>query len=346
MYRALEAGYSNDLSGPYVIAGNVVDSMAYPFYLLGDSIAFTDNVLTRIRDYGLYAQPGYSNRPFVVAGILRNQLTCSVGGGVTSYGLRYDNGPVRFEDNAVRNCRWGLWAYNYSYPTAAVTFRGDTVLPDSTSYYRVGLRAEGRWQAAIARNRIVGGYYGMEINLSDSLPTVLDSNAVSGAGFAGIYLYYLNGPVTGVRNNIGNNPVYGIYNNYGNGTRSFTLGRFVGNANRAVYNLAAVTFGATQNWWGDQDFGVAADTVQGLVDVSNWLAMDPTDVPAFAPQGGVSAATAAPTDPTAVAPRPAPAVTGQGVPQRREDRRAEHDARRARKDAERAARRPSAPPLR
>jgi len=347
LLRALHAGYSGTKAGPIVIAGNTVDSVAYPFYVLGDSIAFTDNVLTRIRDYGLYAQPGYSNRPFVEAQVLRNQVTCSVVG-YDSYGLRHDNGPARFATNAVRKCRRGLWASNSSYPTATLTIRGDTLLPDSASYYRAGIGAGGKWQATIVANRIVGGYYGMDLSFTDSLvSTVIDSNAMSGAGYAALYLYYVNGPVTGTRNNVGSNPQYGILNYYGNGSRSFTLGRFVGNTNRAVYNLASATFGATQNWWGNPDFGAAADTVQGLVDVSSWLTSDPTDVPALAPRPTVAASAAAVgRDVTAVAtPRPAPTATPAIAPQP-DTRRAEREARRAAKDAERAARRPPAEPAR
>jgi len=341
MYRALEAGYSGYKAGPYVITGNRVDSVAYAFYLVGDSIAFTDDTLTRIRDYGLYAQPGYSNRPFVEAQILRNNVTCSVVG-YDSYGLRHDNGPVRFADNAVRKCRRGLWAANSSYPTATLTIRGDTLLPDTTTYYRAGVGASGKWQATIVGNRIVGGYYGMDLSFTDSLvSTVIDSNAMSGAGSAALYLYYINGPVTGARNNIGSNPAYGIYNYYGNGSRSFTLGRFVGNTNRAVYNLASVTFGATQNWWGNPDFGAAADTVQGLVDVSSWLTSDPTDVPALAPPPPIAAAVR--PEVTAVAPRRAPPDAAPSLSPRPEDRRAAREARRAAREAERAARRPPEP---
>ncbi len=343
LYRALEAGYSGYHAGPYVITGNRADSVAYPFFLLGDSIVFTDDTLTRVRDYGFYAQPGYSNRPFVEAQILRNQVACSVVG-YDSYGLRHDNGPARFENNAVRKCRRGLWVANASYPTAAVVFRGDTVLPDSTTNYRAGIAVSGKWQATIVANRMVGGTIGMDLNPSDSLvPTVIDSNSVSGAGYAGIQLYYVNGPVTGRKNNIGSNALYGILN-YGNGSRSFTLGRFVGNANRAVYNGSGVTFGAPSNWWGNAagPGGGVADSVFGSVDASTPLGTDPYpgDVPALAPRPVVAPAAAlARPDVTMVGPRP-PASAVVAEPPRPEDRRGEREARRAARDAERAARRP------
>ena len=337
------SGSSNSAAGPMVIANNNFDSVATGVYLYGDSLAVTDNRFLNVRSYAAWGQPSYTTgRPFVEAQFLRNQVTCAVVGS-DSYGLRHDAGPARFENNAVRNCRTGLLVVNASYPTAAVAFRGDTLLPDSTTYYRVGIGVSGRWQATIVGNRMVGGYYGMDLNPTDSLvPTVIDSNSVSGASYAGIQLYYINGPVTGRKNNVGGNANFGIYNYLGNGSRSFTLGRFVGNAVRAVYNQTSATFDATQNWWGNADFGAAADTVLGPVDVSNWLTSDPADVPALAPRPPVAAGSAAaPADLTVASPRSAPPAAATSVPPP-DDRRAEREARRAAKDAARESRR-SAP---
>ncbi len=342
--------YSNNTAGgPMVVANNTFDSVATGAYLYGDSLAVTDNSFANVRYYAVWSQPGYTTgRSFVEAQFLRNQVTCAVAG-YTSYGLRHDNGPARFENNAVRNCRYGFYAYNASYPTAAVVFRGDTIFPDSTTYYRVGIRPDGKWQPIIVANHITGGYYGIDLTTTDAAVTAtIDSNVVTGAGYAGVDLYYVNGPVTGAYNNINSNPLYGVHNQYGTGSRSFTQGRFVGNAARAVYNLAAGSFGATQNWWGNAAGagGGVADSVFGAVDVSSPLTSDPlgVTVPLAPPMPAVIAgssrlASASP------AVRPSPAASVQPATDRPSaaQREAAREARRAAKDQERAARRPQAP---
>jgi hypothetical protein len=252
-------------------------------------------VFTNVKDYALAAAPALGPRPFIEAQILRNQVTCAVVGGVTSHGLRHDHGPARFEGNSVRNCRYGLYAYNGGYPLANVVFRNDTVFPDSNTYYRVGIRPDGRWRPTITGNRIVGGYYGIDLTLSDTAGAVVDSNAVSGTGGAGIDIYYVTGPVTGVRNNIAANLFDGILNVGTSGPRSFTLGKFksggVGNGAWAVNSATA--FGATQNWWGSANGagGPYGSTLQDAdsassagVDVSTPLTSEPGDVPALAPR--------------------------------------------------------------
>jgi hypothetical protein len=349
------ASSSNTAAGPMVIAGNTFDSLATALYLYGDSLAITDNTFANVRDYALFGKPGYTaGRSFVEAQILRNQVGCAVVGGYTSWGLVSYEAPARFEYNAVRNCKYGLYAYNYSYPTATVVFRGDTVLPDSTSYDRVGIRPDGKWQPTIVRNRIVGGYYGIDLTTTDTTVTaVLDSNAVSGTGYAAVNVYYLYGPVTGTYNNIGNNLAYGIYDPTGRGAHSFTEGRFVGNMTWAIYAPAgALAFDATNNWWGAATgpHTAGADSVNGNVTTSPWLTTDntaglPALAPAFlagAPAGARPAASPGAPPQRSVGHAPAtPAVDPRADLARRQTERV---ARQAAKDQERAARHPHAPP--
>jgi hypothetical protein len=248
-----------------------------------------------VKDNALAAAPALGPRPFIEAQILRNQVTCAVEAGVTSYGLRHDYGPARFEGNAVRSCKYGLYAYNSGYPLANVVFRNDTVFPDSATNYRVGIRPDGEWRPTITGNRIVGGYYGIDLTLTDTAIAVVDSNAVSATGAAGIDIYNVSGAVTGVRNNIAANLLDGVLNVGTSGPRSFTLGKFnsggVGNGRWAVNSSTA--FDATQNWWGNGSGagGPYGSTLQNAdsassaaVDASLPLSAEPGDVPALAPR--------------------------------------------------------------
>ncbi|GBD31481.1 hypothetical protein HRbin33_00440 [bacterium HR33] len=291
LYSAVDVGDTGDSAGPIVLAGNSIDSVAYALRLSGDSVVVRDNTFTRIRDYALSASPGFSNRPFVEAWIARNRVSCSVQQSYTAFGLRHDYGPARFEDNVVKDCDWGLYAYNSpSSPLADVTFIRDSVVPASTASYHVGIRPDGRWRPRIIGNRVVGGYIGIDVTVTDTATVLVDSNAVSGTGYAGIQLYYVQGSVTGRRNNIAGNALDGILNVGTSGPRSFTLGKFnsggVGNGRYAVNSSAP--FDATQNWWGSASgaggqFGSGlanADSVSSAqVDVSSPLTAEPSEPP-------------------------------------------------------------------
>lgn len=342
------ASSANTAAGPMVVANNSFDSLGTALYLYGDSLAITDNTFANVRNEALVGKPSYTlGRPFVEAQVLRNQVACAVVSGYTSYGLVGHDGPARFENNAVRKCRYGLYAYNVSYPTATVIFRGDTVLPDSTSYYRVGIRPNGKWQATIVRNRIVGGYYGIDLTTSDTTVTaVIDSNAVSGTGMAAVDIYYVYGPVTGTGNNIQNNLQYGVYDPSGRAGHSFTQGAFVGNATWAVYASAGnFAFDASNNWWGAATgpHTPGADSVTGTVTTTPYLAADNTgSLPALAPR--LLAAAPAPVPRAPLAPsRPAGLDAAAAAPDHRVElarRNTERAARRATKDQARTARHP------
>ncbi len=324
LFRALDAGDRDYSAGPIVVANNTIDSVAQPLSLTGDSVVVRDNILTRTRDHALFAEPGFSNRSFVEALIARNRVTCSVQQSFVSVGLRHDYGPARFEDNVVKDCDWGLYAFNgASDPMADVAFIRDSVVPADTSYYHVGIRAEGRWRARIVGSRVAGGYIGIDLRLSDTGSVVIDSNAVSGTGNAGIQLSSVQGAVTGRRNNIAGNARDGILNLGTSGPRSFTLGKFhsggVGNGRYAVNSSTA--FDARQNWWGSTNgaggrFGSGltnADSVSSAqVDVSNPLTSEPSEPPPLASPPLVSVLyagtlTAAQASRTAVEPKIGPA---------------------------------------
>jgi hypothetical protein len=228
-------------------------------------------------------------------------------------------------------------------------------MPDSATYYRVGIRPDGKWRPTITGNRIVGGYYGIDLTITDTASAVIDSNAVSATGGAGIEIYYVSGPVTGVRNNIAANLFDGILNVGTSGPRSFTLGKFnsggVGNGLTDGWAVNSATpFDATQNWWGSAN-GAGGPYASGLqdadsvsstgVDVSDSLTSEPGDVPALAPRPVLAASAAAVRpDATRVArrpPPPAPVVERRSPPP--DDRRARLEARRGAEDAERSARR-------
>lgn len=294
LYEAVlaAADEDSDTTGPMIVMKNTIDSVSRGVMLAGDSLVVSENVFTRIRDHAVSATPSFSGKPFVEALIGRNRVSCSIQDGYTSVGLRYSWGPARFEDNVVTACDWGLLAENGSgvYPIADVFFTRDSVVPADTSSYHVGIRADGRVRPRIIGNRVVGGSVGIDLTLSDTASAVIDSNAVSGTGYAGIQLYWVKGAVTGRRNNITNNRLDGILNVGTSGPRSFTLGKFNsgggGNGRYAVNS--ASSFDATQNWWGSSSgaggqFGSGladADSVSSAqVDVSNPLTSEPSEPP-------------------------------------------------------------------
>ncbi len=338
MYRAVYVyGYGTQ-GGPVTLANNTVDSVSYAFDVYADSVSVSDNVLSRLRYRGLYVEPSNVNNPYTETRILRNQVSCHSTVATSGVGIRVYYNGARFEENAVRNCQYGIHVYQYSgYPMVTAASRGDTVFPRSTASPNVGIYMQERVRPMVARARVVGGYVGIDVQLTDTGSTRIDSSAVSATGYAGIRLSGGTGPATGVRNNIAGNLADGIRND-GGGTRSFTLGKFnsggVGNGVYAVRSVAA--FDATQNWWGldtgpggsQGTPGTAADSVNSaLVSTGSFLTSEPTDVPPLAPPALGARAAAAPSG----APASTPTAVG------RVDERAALEARAAAKRAAREA---------
>ncbi len=274
---------------------NVVDSARMGLWATADSVIMTDNVLTQITEDALGIEQ-INDRGGTGATIARNQVSCEVPGS-SPYGIQVYNVPGAVEENVVADCRsYGIrFSLSTSYPLATVTVRGNTVtMPDrvSSSY---GMYLNGRFglmtlYGNTVRNGYYGVYYGPNLNAAagDTTRLVADSNAISGTGYMGLYLYIstsYTGSAVGIRNNISNNVGYGIYNNF-NKVLSFTQGRFVGNGNYAVYSGYA--FDATQNYWGDPlgpggpygDPGSVGDSISSsVITWDPYLSVDPTDVP-------------------------------------------------------------------
>ncbi len=305
---AAASWYGSTSNRPFatgVAIDNVVDSAEIAIWLAADSVVVTDNVLSRILEDAItHEQIG---RAPVGGFIARNGVTCTPMAAAT-YGVNV-SAPSVIEDNVIRDCDYGVYAsYSTNYPLADLVVRRDSIL------HGIG-RWEPLWMSGryglttIYGNTIRQGRYGMYLNpnilTGDTARIVIDSNAVSQTTTYGIYINPSD-PVSviGLRNNISNNLQDGILNT-GSGLRSFTLGRFVGNANWAVLNSAV--FDATQNWWGIANgaggpYGSGlqdADSVSNSnTDVSSWLTTDPSDTPPLAPPAAVGPA-------RAVAPEPA-----------------------------------------
>jgi hypothetical protein len=362
--RAVEQGAGGTLPGSAVLSNNQVDSVAYGFDVVADSVAMTDNVLTRILYVGIAVEPSNAGTPGAEAQLQRNQVSCHQALGTSGYGIQVYYNPARLDFNAVRDCQYGVYASQYFlYPPVNVTSRGDTVFPRSVASYHAGMYFDGLVRPTVSRARIVGGYVGIDVHPYDTTTVVrIDSSAVSGAGFAGIQLYSVPGSASGIRNNIAGNQ-YGIYD-YGPGPRSFTLGKFSsgGTGNSAYAVLSGYAFDATQNWWGSPNgaggtygSGLAdADSVSSAsVNVTSPLTAEPGDVPPLAPPGwsGASgagarssppAASAGPTAPQA--PQP-PEARRAARAERARELRAARDAWQHDRARRRAAERPAAPTL-
>lgn len=247
-----------DSAGPIVFSGNTVDSVDYGVRFRADSAYLADNVFTRVRQYGVYGEQSFSSRPPQRAVMRRNRVSCAVTP-TTSYGIRADYVPATLDSNVVSDCDYGLYLYYpmaYDDPLADLVIRGDSLLMPADGSGVYGLYYNGRFGSAdVSHNVVRRGQYGMYLAPDVDIPggdtsfVRVDSNSVSETTSYAMYLYPYDAiPFAGTYNNVASNGSYGIYNANGVGTRSFTLGRFVGNANFSVYSNAS--FDATSNWWG------------------------------------------------------------------------------------------------
>ena len=308
-YTAIDAGVLGSLSGPLVVSGNLIDSVAFGVLLEGDSMVVTDNVITAVTDYGIWTNSNTDGRVLLGTYIARNSVTCD-GSVLYHYGIIAYVAPSIVEDNGVRDCYEGIYAVaanSATIPLQNLTIIRDTVFMaiDGTGWAAIDV-TDNRWgNVVVSGNRIQRGSYGMYLTPGSSVSIVVDSNAVSATTSAGIYISPGGSPsVSGIRNNIANNTFYGI-ENWGPGVTSFTLGRFVSNTWYGIYNGNFNTIDATQNWWGDAlgpigtpGDGLAPDAIFGSVDTTLPLASDPIDVPPLVPH--MAADPTQPADATSV----------------------------------------------
>ena len=317
---ALGSFSSTSQNRPYstaVVIDNVVDSAGLGLWASADSVIMTDNMLTQITEDGAAVEEAYG-RAGTGAVVARNQVSCEVSGN-SPYGIQVYGVPGVVDDNTIANCRsYGMYvSEDYGYPLATLRVRRNEVtMPDNQTgvgmylYGRLGLTT---LYGNTTRSGSYGVYYSPSLNAAagDTTRLVADSNAISGSGYVGLYLYISTsyaGSVVGVRNNISNNLQHGVNTSF-DGPQSLTLGRFVGNQSYAI--VSSYAFDATQNWWGDPAGagGGIADSVQHAPEINTGspLTSDPTDVPSLGPvAGGARSLTAAPT-----------AVAQDDVPDRR-----------------------------
>jgi len=309
LYRPIVV-YSGASAHRVVVTGNTIDSVTHGMILYGDSITVTDNVLTRVSGYGIYASSSSANpSPY---GLLQRNRVFAIG---TADALQWYNGDLVSEGNYYGGMQRGAYVYNSSGVTRTTSLVGDTLVADSALASRAAYLT-GPWSASIRRSRILGGEYGL---LGDGATTLtLDSNVVTGSA---VYGAQLGGTaaysVTGRWNNFTSNAGSGLYV-YGGASASVTEGRFVGNAAFGVVAGAGTTVDATNNWWGSASGpgpGTGADSASGTVTTTGFLTSDPlgVSVPATPPLAlavpdlwRTSLRSRRPSVETAVAPEPVP----------------------------------------
>lgn len=340
---AVYSSTSYTQAGPVVISGNRVDSAQTGFFVYADGLTLTDDTLTNVLSNGMWLYPTYTTGvPAQRATVARNQISCQSAS--ITYAVRVYDAPSNVDDNVLTNCAIGVYASNSaSYPLVDDSIRRNTIVADSVVRY-YGVEAIGKVRPTIRKNHVRSGAYGLYLSPSDTATVTVDSNVVSQAYTAGMYLG-ATGPMVGHWNNVDSNRAYGVLTGGGSQPVTLRAGRFVGNASYSLYNGGANTILADSNWWGKSTGpGTAgADSVFGTATVTPYSTSDPlgTSVPA-APVFGFPLF-AMPSRTPSAAPRTPVASTGASVPaaseaERRAERTtriAEHDARRARRAAAR-----------
>ena len=301
---AVRSQPSADSSGPAILANNTVDSVRYGFALRSDSVVATDNILTRVDQRAFDILRTGTNKPTELATVARNTVSCL--GAVSSYGILVQDTPAQIIDNTVNNCYYGIYVSNSTSTSSAYRLEPVSILRDTVNQAAgnlYGIYVSGRVLPTVSHNTVRNSpNYGIYLlpNLlpGDAAVMAVDSNAVSGAGLAGIRISPADSmDVTGQYNNVSNNVLDGILNTNGPGfgPRSFRNGRFVGNGRWAVSSVSQ-SFDASLNWWGDAggpggpapgNGGQLADSVTNVnnVTVTGFLTADPGNTPSLAPPG-------------------------------------------------------------
>jgi hypothetical protein len=235
--------------GVHVVRGNTVDSAMTGFYVSGDSVVASDNLLTRIVEEGIVvsAPPaGLSSTSRGRSSVLRNRITCTASSS-HHRALHLEGHGFLAEADTVENCHVGV-------SIAAV--KSGTVI-----------------RKTIVRNPV----HGVQVDQPDSATVRLEENAIAGADTAAVLL--LRGRIRLFRNNIRNNDYDGL--RIPSSTGYVTVAdsnAFVGNARYAVY-APSDSVDARNNWWGaatGPGSGAGADSVLGArVVTSPFLTAEP-----------------------------------------------------------------------
>jgi len=183
-------------SGPAHVVGNTFASVAYgidlePYSTYGpwvDTVA--NNTISDVPYEGIeiYADDSV---PFQVLG---NSVTCSSGG----YGIDVEYAGGTLAGNQANGCEYGIYVYDDNGPA----LRTDSVLSNTVGmgrYADAGIYAEGSIHVRIAYNTVTGDTVSSggtgDIYVYGYTPGAtaeIDSNAVTGGTFAGIYATYLD----------------------------------------------------------------------------------------------------------------------------------------------------------
>ncbi|MBI4502688.1 MAG: right-handed parallel beta-helix repeat-containing protein [Gemmatimonadetes bacterium] len=297
-YGAEDAGLIDAYYANYRMTGNTVSGCNWGIYLIGTTTPIKTAVV-RNNVFSIPSQADYSGvwLAYYRGEVVGNTVTGGApyaDGSIRAYGSStYRIPALRVDSNTVQQPQ--VWAVRVDY-VDSLQIRGNLIedLTVPCCFGNVGAisTAATRYRLSIAGNTIRRTHgSAIFINQGDSATAVVDTNAISGADSAAVYLYA--GKLVMRNNNVRNNARYGVWIPYANSfVHQLHDNAFKGNGLYAVASQSTDSVDAEGNWWGVDNeqpgpTGAGTDSVFGKVNGTSPRASEPvvpTDIPPLTPR--------------------------------------------------------------